>query len=457
MILKKKIQLYGIKDINQIPQLDILSAEQKNDMQVVSHVLPFRTNNYLVEELIDWNNIPDDPIFRLTFLQKEMLEESAFERLSKALNGNHAPPGLNKIISDIRTELNPHPAGQLTSNVPFYEGEVVNGIQHKYKETCLIFPAQGQTCHAYCTFCFRWPQFIGNSDLKFTTDESNRFQEYIKSHKELTNVLLTGGDPMIMTASRLEKYLLPLLQPGFEHIHTIRIGTKSLGYWPYRFVTDPDSDQVLRLFEKVVKSGKSLAIMAHFNHWVELSTPVVKEAIRRIRNSGATIRSQSPLVKHINDDASIWIKMWKQQVSLGIIPYYMFMERDTGAHAYFALPIVKAFEIFRAAYTKVSGLARTVRGPSMSATPGKIVVDGITELNGEKVFVLNFIQGRNPAWVKKPFFAKYSKTATWFNQLQPAFGIDKFFFEDEMKFMAHRKSRDVKIENDFNYYSKLKR
>jgi KamA family protein len=457
MILKKKIKLYGIKDINQIPQLDNLSSEQKYAMKVVSHILPFRTNNYIIEELIDWNNIPNDPIFQLTFLQKEMLEESLYEKMSKALNADHAPPELNRIISEIRTELNPHPGGQLTANVPIYEGEVVNGIQHKYKETCLIFPAQGQTCHAYCTFCFRWPQFIGNSDLKFTTDESNRFQEYIKSHKELTNVLITGGDPMIMTASRLAKYLLPLLQPGFEHIHTIRIGTKSLGYWPYRFVTDSDSDQVLQLFEKVVKAGKSLAIMAHFNHWIELSTPVVKEAIRRIRNSGATIRSQSPLVKHINDDSAIWTRMWKEQVRLGIIPYYMFMERDTGAHAYFAIPIAKAFEIFRTAYTKVSGLARTVRGPSMSATPGKVVVDGITELNGEKVFVLNFIQGRSPGWVKKPFFAKYSETATWLNQLEPAFGGSKFFYEDELKFMAQRKSRDVKIENDFNYYSKLKR
>lgn len=452
MILKKKLKLFGIKDIYQVPQLDKLSKDQKEGLLVVSHILPFRTNNYVVEELIDWENIPGDPIYQLNFLQKEMLSEEHYSLIKKNIDAKVEQSKLNSTISKIRHELNPHPAGQLTSNVPLYEGDPVSGIQHKYKETCLIFPSQGQTCHAYCTFCFRWPQFIGNNDLKFATDESNRFQEYIKNHKELTNVLITGGDPMIMTSSRLEKYLLPFIKPGFEHIHTIRIGTKALGYWPYRFVTDQDSDEILRLFEKVVKSGKSLAIMAHFNHWVELSTPVVKEAIRRIRSTGATIRSQSPLIKHINDDSTIWARMWKEQVRLGIIPYYMFIERDTGPHEYFSIPIYKAFEIFRNAYTKVSGLARTVRGPSMSATPGKVVVDGITEINGEKLFLLNFIQGRNPSWVKKPFFAKYSETATWLNQLQPGFGEKRFFYEDEPKYssMTLMKNEDVRgIEGKF--------
>ena len=83
----------------------------------------------------------------------------------------------------------------------------VRGIQHKYKETVLVFPTGGQTCHAYCTFCFRWAQFIGDNDLKFATDESKRFQEYIKQHKEITDVLFTGGDPMVMSYQKLKAYL----------------------------------------------------------------------------------------------------------------------------------------------------------------------------------------------------------------------------------------------------------
>lgn len=67
----------------------------------------------------------------------------------------------------------------------------------------------------------------------------------------------------------------------------------------------------------------------------------------------------------------------------------------------------------------------------MSATPGKVVIDAICELAGEKVFSLKFIQGRNPDWVGKPFFARFDPKATWFDQLRPAFGAKKFFFDTD--------------------------
>ena len=115
----------------------------------------------------------------------------------------------------------------------------------------------------------------------------------------------------------------------------------------------------------------------------------------------------------------MWAEMWKEQTQLGMIPYYMFIERDTGAKRYFELPLYKTWEIFRDAYKQVSGVSRTVRGPSMSAGPGKVEVSGVTEINGEKVFVLRFIQARNPEWVQRPFFAKYDETATWLDGRPP--------------------------------------
>lgn len=214
-----------------------------------------------------------------------------------------------------------------------------------------------------------------------------------------------------MTTSKLETYILPLLEPEFEHIRNIRIGTKSIGYWPYKFVNEKESAAILRLFEKVVSTGKHLALMAHFSHGIELQTPIAQEAIQLIRSTGAEIRSQSPVLRHINDSSKVWADMWKEQVRQGIIPYYMFVERDTGAKKYFELPLVRAFKIYRDAYTTLLGLHRTVRGPSMSAFPGKIVVEGTAEIYGEKVFVLNFLQARNTDWVKRPFFAKYSESA----------------------------------------------
>ncbi len=432
MIIPKKMKFYGLHNMEDIPQMQMLSKDERFIIRVVSNILPFRSNNYLVDELINWANVPDDPIFQLTFVQKDMLNENQFDRMADALINEWSDAKVKQLAEEIRLELNPHPAGQMTLNVPYLKDEAVPGVQHKYRETCLIFPSSGQTCHAYCTFCFRWAQFVGMNDLKFATDESNKFQEYIKRHKELTDVLLTGGDPMVMNIKKLKAYIEPLLGPEFSHIQTIRIGTKSVSYWPYRYVTDKDSDEILKLFERVVKSGKHLAIMGHYNHWVELSTEVAQEAIKRIRNTGAEIRTQSPLVKHVNDDPNVWAKMWKDQVRLGCVPYYFFVERNTGAKNYFEIPLIRAYEIYREAYKQVSGLSRTVRGPSMSALPGKVAIEGVTTINGEKVFMLNLLQARNPDWCKRPFFAKFNPKATWLTDLRPAFGHDKFFYQNEL-------------------------
>jgi L-lysine 2,3-aminomutase len=218
----------------------------------------------------------------------------------------------------------------------------------------------------------------------------------------------------------------------------VRIGTKALTFWPYRFVTDPDADELLDLLARLVQAGKHVALMAHFNHWREMDTDICREAIRRIRATGAQIRSQGPLIAHINDNADDWARMWREQVRLGITPYYMFVERDTGAKCYFEVPLARAWHIYRDAMQQVSGLARTARGPSMSAGPGKIEIQGVSEINGQKVFVLRFIQGRNPDWVQRPFFARYDEEATWLNELRPAFGEEKFFFEDEYREITNR-------------------
>jgi L-lysine 2,3-aminomutase len=305
-------------------------------------------------------------------------------------------------------------------------------MQHKYRETVLFFPGQGQTCHAYCTFCFRWAQFVGLGDMKFESRETTDLLDYLRAHPEVTDVLVTGGDPMVMKAEALARYLEPLLAPEFEHID-IRIGTKSVAYWPHRYVSDPDADAILRLFERITASGRHLAIMGHYNHPRELSTPVAQRAVARIRSTGAQIRMQSPLIRHINDDARAWTDLWRTGVKLGCIPYYMFVERDTGPKNYFEVPLVRAWDIFRTAYQQVSGLARTVRGPSMSSFPGKILIDGVTEIAGERVFALQLLQARDPDWVRRPFYAKFDPEASWFDELVPAFGEREFFFESQLR------------------------
>ncbi|MCD7973580.1 MAG: lysine 2,3-aminomutase [Candidatus Azobacteroides sp.] len=430
--MNKILKTYGLHNYGEIPQMASLSEKDREAIEVVGRVLPFKTNNYVVDELIDWSDIENDPIFTLNFPRKEMLSQKHYNVVNKLLQAHTDKKELAEVVNKIRFSLNPNPAGQ-EHNVPVMNNIKLKGIQHKYPETVLFFPSQGQTCHAYCTFCFRWPQFSGMSGLKFAMKEADLLLQYLRSKKQVTDILFTGGDPMTMNASSLAAYIEPLLKPEFNHIRTIRIGTKSLAYWPYRFLTDIDSEEITGLFGKIVSSGKNLSIQAHFNHPVELSTEAVKNAIARIRSTGAQIRTQSPLLRNINDKPDLWAQMWRKQVDLGCIPYYMFVARDTGSKQFFEVPLERCWTIFRRAYRQVSGLCRTVRGPSMSDHPGKIQVLGVAEVKGEKVFVLRFLQARNPLWVDIPFFAVYDPKATWFNQLKPAFGEEKFFFQDKSK------------------------
>ncbi|GGD62985.1 KamA family radical SAM protein [Lacimicrobium alkaliphilum] len=425
---------YQHRQIDKIEQLKQLPEHLRFQMKVVASVFPFRVNNFVIDELIDWDNVPNDPLFQLTFPQRGMLDDDSYARMASLLRTDPTSEQVMALAEDIRARLNPHPAGQTDHNVPQLDGERVEGMQHKYRETVLFFPAQGQYCHSYCTFCFRWAQFVGKA-TRFNNNDAEQLHQYLREHKEVTDLLVTGGDPMVMRTVKLQAYLEALTQPEFDHIRTIRIGTKSLTFWPFRYVTDPDADALLELISKLVQAGKHVSFMAHINHVQELRTDITREAIRRIRATGAQIRSQAPLLNNINNDADMWANMWKEQTQLGIVPYYMFIERDTGAKRYFEIPLYKTWEIFRQAYKQVSGVSRTVRGPSMSAGPGKVEISGVAEIKGEKVFVLRFIQARNPDWVQLPFFAEYDETATWLNDLKPAFGEQKFFWQDEYEAM----------------------
>jgi KamA family protein len=425
-----RYRAYTARHLDELIARAGLNASERLAVQAVATVLPFRTNEYVVNWLIDWDAAPDDPIYRLIFPQADMLPSTDVSRIASLLARNAPEAEVRLAAHAVRTRLNPHPAGQLAFNIPDLGDEPLPGVQHKYAETVLVFPRQGQTCHAYCTYCFRWAQFVDEPDLKMATSDMARITAYLRQHPEVTSVLITGGDPMIMGASVLRRYIEPLLDPRLRHIESIRIGTKSLGYWPLRFVTDPDADETLRLFEEVVAADKSLAVMAHFSHPRELEPSPVAEAVRRIKSTGAVIRTQAPLIRSINDDPGIWAGMWRAQTRMGMVPYYMFVERDTGPQGYFAVPLARGHQIFRDAYASVSGLCRTVRGPSMSATPGKVCIDGVVEVAGEKVFALHMIQARNPDLVGKPFFARFDPTAIWLSDLEPAFA-PRFPFDSD--------------------------
>ncbi|MGY3303775.1 KamA family protein [Pseudomonas sp. PvR086] len=417
----KKLRFYNASHLDTLTKRAGLSDQDRIFVRAVATILPFRVNDYVIDELIDWSAAPDDPIYRLVFPQPDMLPFEDIKPIVELLTRGAPTSEIQKAASIVRKKLNPHPGGQLDLNVPLLNGKRFDGIQHKYPETVLFFPSQGQTCHSYCTYCFRWAQFVQEPDYKIASREIESLCEYLRQHREVTSVLITGGDPMVMSAEKLSKYIDPIINdPGLSHIESIRIGTKVLSYWPYKFLTDSDADEMLGLFERVIKSGKNLAFMAHFTHPKELETMAVEQAIQRVLATGATIRTQSPIIRTVNDSADVWASMWRKQVRLGMLPYYMFIERDTGPRSYFEVPLVRAYEIFTEAYKSVSGLCRTVRGPVMSATPGKVAFDGVMEINGEQYMALRFLQCRDPSYVNRPFLALYDAGACWVDDLKPA-------------------------------------
>lgn len=403
-----------------------VSASLSLELDAVSRIFPLRGNPYVLEHLIDWDAVPDDPMFRLIFPHPDMLPEEHLARLCDAIRKELPAEEMAILVREIRLALNPHPAHQTTLNIPRVAGSSLEGIQHKYNETVLFFPRQGQTCHAYCTYCFRWAQFVDLPEFKMASNEVATLVGYLEEHPEVTDVLITGGDPLLMRTKLLRRYIEPLLD--VDSVTNVRIGSKALSFWPGRFVTDEDADDLLDLFGDVIEAGKHLALMAHITHPREISTVQARQAIERVRATGAVIRSQAPLVRHINDSAEVWAEMWREQVKHGIIPYYMFIPRNTGARHHFEVPLVLAHRIYSGAISRVSGLARTARGPVMSTSPGKVVIDGPAKVAGQNMLALRFLQARDPAHVNRPFFACYDEAATWLDELEPA-GEQRFFFE----------------------------
>ena len=403
-----------------LPQLRDCGEQSKHEMRVVASVLPFKVNQFVMDELIDWTAVPDDPIFRLTFPAREMLPAYIFDAVSPLVLAGATRSEIASVVGGLRRDLNPHPSGQLTHNVPVFDRLAQTGMQHKYRETLLVFPSQGQTCHSYCGYCFRWAQFVGDSDLKFSCRDPRQMTEHLRRHPEISDVLLTGGDPLVMSTVVLRRWVEPLLARDLDHVSTIRLGTKALAYWPHRITDDADGPDLLALVRQCVDAGRTVAVMMHVSHPRELENERTRRAVALLRSAGATLRAQAPVVRHVNDSAPVWARMWVSMVRLGIAPYYMFVERDTGASAYFEVPLARALAIYADAQRQVSGLARTARGPVMSATPGKIVVDGEATVAGQRVFAMRLLQARDPDLVGRVFFAHHSDTAVWIDDLRPA-------------------------------------
>ena len=352
-----------VKYFTKVSKIDGLDDQEKSDLEEVEEKFVFRSNDYY-NSLIDWDD-PDDPIKKIVIPEMEELEQW----------------------------------GSLdASNEHKYT--VANGLEHKYEDTALII--FNDICGAYCRFCFRKRLFIkGNDD---TVRDLAGAIEYIKEHKEINNVLITGGDPLIASTSKIEPLIKSLRE--IEHVNIIRIGSKMLSFNPYRVLEDPS---LLDMISKYSLPEKKIYIMNHFNHPREL-TPQAIKAINLVMKAGAIVTNQTPMIKGVNDSAEVLKELFEKLSFIGVPPYYVFGCRPTEGNKTYTVPVEEAYEIFNKARTSVSGIAARARY-SMSHASGKIEILGMTKEH----IMFRYHRAANKENRGKTLVYKRNPEACWFD------------------------------------------
>jgi KamA family protein len=358
--------MYKPKYITDLEKITELSKEERAKLKTVIDKFMFRTNDYY-QKLINWDD-PDDPIRRIVIPNEQELD--TWGRLDASDEDNFT---------------------------------VVKGVEHKYEFTALLL--LNDVCGAYCRFCFRKRIFINDND-EVVRDVSEGIK-YIREHPEINNVLLTGGDPLIMSTGKLENVIRPLRE--IDHVHIIRIGTKIPVFNPYRILNDPS---LLELFQKYSTNEKKIYIMAHFNHPRELTKEAI-EGMNQLRKSGAVTVNQTPLIRGVNDDPIVLAELFNKLSFVGIPPYYLFICRPTLGNKTYAVPIEEGFEIFEKARMRCSGLAKRAR-LVMSHSTGKIEIVGKTK---ERVY-FRYHRAANPQEKARFMIFKKNPGAYWFDDYE---------------------------------------
>lgn len=340
-----------------------IGEEERARLARVADVFAFRSNDYYLS-LIDWEDTKD-PIRRLIVPTPEELE----------------PWG----------RLDPS-SEHLYTRAP--------GLQHKYRETALLLVSD--LCGGLCRYCFRKRLFI--EDAREVNRDVSEGLAYIRDHPEITNVLLTGGDPLVLDTGRLRDILARLRE--IEHVRIIRIGTKMLAYDPYRIINDP---ALLDMIREYSQGEKSIYIMAQFSHPREL-TDVACRGVALLQDAGAVIMNQTPLIRGINDDPAVLSRLLGRLSFIGVNPYYVFQCRPTTGNRPFAVPVEESYRIFERARATCSGLSKQARFVMSHAT-GKIEVVGKTE--GLTFFKYN--QAADPEDIGRFMVYKSNPEAYWFD------------------------------------------
>lgn len=365
-----------IKYITKLSQVPQIPAKQLERLERVSKKFAFRSNEYY-QSLINWLD-EDDPIRRIVIPDERELE--GWGRLDASNESNYT---------------------------------VVPGAEHKYPDTLLLLV--NDVCGAYCRFCFRKRLFM-NHNNEIVRDVSQAL-EYVHGHPEINNILVTGGDPLVMSTARLEKIIKDIAE--IEHIGIIRIGTRIPAVNPYRILND---ESLLDMVHKYSLPKRRIYIMVHFIHPREL-TPVAIDSLSQLLAAGAIVANQTPLIRGVNDDPGVLAELFEKLSFVGVPQYYVFQCRPTLGNKPYALPIVESYEIFEKSKKQFSGLAKRAR-LVMSHATGKIEIVGVTENH----IYLRYHRTPDPKNESRFMIFRRDPTAYWFDDLTEM--VEEYVFED---------------------------
>jgi lysine 2,3-aminomutase len=360
-----------VRYVTDLDKLSQIPAAERARLKEVASRYAFRVNDYYLG-LIDWAD-PNDPIRRLVIPDVEELDDWG------ALDASNE-----------------------SANTP------VRGVQHKYPHTVLLLC--NEVCGAYCRYCFRKRLFMNDND-EVSVDVSAGLR-YIAERPEVTNVLLTGGDPLLMSTRRLTTIIEGLR--AIPHVKIIRIGSKMPAFDPWRLSGDA---ALLDLFRKHSTPARRIYLMAHFDHPRELTEPAL-EGLAVGLAAGLAIVNQNPIIRGINDDPTVLAEMFRKLSFAGVAPYYLFQGRPTAGNKPYETTIVHSYRVFEEAKTRVSGLAKRAR-LVMSHETGKVEIVGIDA----RYIYLRYHRAKDPADEGRLMVYHRDDEACWLDDLVPVEGL----------------------------------
>jgi KamA family protein len=355
-----------ITSIEQIAQKLSLSPKETEKLKQIVQIHPMRITSYYFS-LINWKE-QDDPIRKMALPSLEELNLAGFYDTSGEAENTKMP-----------------------------------GLQHKYAETALILATN--RCASYCRHCFR-KRLIGLP----TEEIVQRFEdasEYIANHEEINNVLISGGDPLVLPNEVIEKFLEILNK--IAHLSYIRLGSRTLVTLPSR-LNDPE---LLSIFKKYSLIDRRLYVVTQFNHPREI-TPQSITAVNKLINAGVLLSNQTVLLKGVNDNPKTLATLMNRLVSIGVTPYYVFQCRPVKrVKSHFQVSISEGIRIVEKAKENCNGHSKRFKY-IMSHKTGKIEILGI--MNKEIYF--KYHQAKDRKNLGMIFKRQIDEKAGWLDDFQ---------------------------------------